>query len=61
MRVNVLGPIRHRLLEKLDFRSVPYRYYKLGYVKRGSIAFRVQKDGCGIPSSARALLVPEGL
>ena len=35
--------------------------YKLGYVKRGSTAFKVQKDGCGVPSAARALLVPEGL
>ena len=35
--------------------------YKLGYVKRGFTAFKVQKDGCGIPSAARALLGPEGL
>ena len=35
--------------------------YKLGYVKRGSTAFKVLKDGCGIPSAARALLGPEGL
>ena len=35
--------------------------YKLGYVKRGSTAFKVQKDGCGVLSAARALLVPEGL
>ena len=35
--------------------------YKLGYVKRGSTAFKVQKDGCGVPSAARALLGPEGL
>ena len=35
--------------------------YKLGYVKRGSTAFKVQKDGCGVPSAARALQVPEGL
>ena len=33
----------------------------LGYVKRGSTAFKVQKDGCGVPSAARALLGPEGL
>ena len=35
--------------------------YKLGYVKRGSTTFKVQKDGCGVPSAARALLGPEGL
>ena len=35
--------------------------YKLGYVKHGSTAFKVQKDGCGVPSAARALLGPEGL
>ena len=35
--------------------------YKLGYVKRGSTAFKVPKDGCGVPSAARALLGPEGL
>ena len=35
--------------------------YKLGYVKRGSIAFKVSKDGCGVLSAARALLGPEGL
>ena len=35
--------------------------YKLGYVKGGSTAFKVQKDGCGVPSAARALLGPEGL
>ena len=35
--------------------------YKLGYVKRGSTAFKVQKDGCGDPSTARVLLGPEGL
>ena len=34
--------------------------YKLGYVKHGSTAFKVQKDGCGVPSVARALL-GEGL
>ena len=28
---------------------------------RGSTAFKVQKDGCGVPSAARALLGPEGL
>ena len=27
----------------------------------GSTAFKVQKDGCGVPSAARALLGPEGL
>ena len=27
--------------------------YKLGYIKRGSSAFK--KDGCGVPSAARAL------
>ena len=36
-------------------------YNKLGYVKRGSTAFKVPKDGCGVPSAARALLGPEGL
>ena len=35
--------------------------YKLGYVKHGSTAFKVLKDGSGIPSAARALLGPEGL
>ena len=35
--------------------------YKLGYVMCGSTAFKVQKDGCGVPSAARALLGPEGL
>ena len=35
--------------------------YKLGFIKRGSTAFKVQKDGCGVPSAARALLGPEGL
>ena len=40
---------------------LPYTTYKLGYVKRGSTAFKVPKDGCGVPSAARALLGPEGL
>ena len=35
--------------------------FNLGYVKRGSTAFKVQKDGCDILSAARALLGPEGL
>ena len=35
--------------------------YKLGYIKRGSTAFKVLKNGCGVPSAARALLGPEGL
>ena len=35
--------------------------YKLGYIVCGSTAFKVQKDGCGVPSAARALLGPEGL
>ena len=39
----------------------PGNKYKLGYVKRGSTAFKVPKDGCGVPSAARALLGPEGL
>ena len=39
----------------------PPSKYELGYVKRGSTAFKVQKDGCGVPSAARALLGPEGL
>ena len=30
--------------------------YKLGYIKSGSTACKVQKDGCGVPSAARALL-----
>ena len=34
---------------------------KLEYVKRGSTTFKVLKDGCGVPSAARALLGPEGL
>ena len=41
--------------------SVYIYIYKLGYVKRGSTAFKVLKDGCGVPSAARALLGPEGL
>ena len=32
-----------------------------GYDKHGSTAFKVQKDGCGVPRAARALLGPEGL
>ena len=39
----------------------PYSKYKLGYVVRDSTAFKVQKDGCGVPSAERALLGPEGL
>ena len=35
--------------------------YKLGYVACGSTTFKVQKDGCGVPSAARVLLGPEGL
>ena len=35
--------------------------YKLGSIKHGSTAFKVQKDGCGIPSAARVLLGTEGL
>ena len=42
-------------------RVAPVTGYKLGYVKRGSTAFKVPKDGCGVPSAARALLGPEGL
>ena len=30
--------------------------YKLGYVKGGSTTFKVEKDGCGVPSAVRALL-----
>ena len=37
---------------------LPYTKYKLGYVKSGSTTFKVQKDGCDLPSAARALLVP---
>ena len=44
----------------LLLRQLWYKY-KLGYVKRGSTAFKVPKDGCGVPSAARALLGPEGL
>ena len=36
-----------------------FSIYKLGYVKCGSTSFKVQKDGCGVPSAARALLGPE--
>ena len=35
--------------------------YKLGYGKRGSTAFKVQKDGCDVPSVVRTLLGPKGL
>ena len=35
--------------------------YRLGYFKRGSTAFKVQKDSCGVPSAVRALLGPEEL
>ena len=35
--------------------------YKLGYVAHGFTAFKVQKDGCSVPSAARALIGPEGL
>ena len=49
------GPI------KCAYNVKPISKYKLGYVKRGSTAFKVQKDGCGVPSAARALLGPEGL
>ena len=31
---------------------------QLGYVKRVSTAFKVPKDGCGVPSAAMALLGP---
>ena len=47
------------LIEKCISRHV-YKY-RLGYVKGGSTAFKVQKDGCGIPSAARVLLGSEGL
>ena len=46
--------------EKLTINELGPKY-KLGYVKRGSTAFKVLKDGCGVPSAARALLGPEGL
>ena len=49
------GVTNHIVVPSLD------SIYKLGYVKRGSTAFKVQKDVCGIPSVARALLGPEGL
>ena len=60
----ILPPEHRRQIKKLMYRtwSSPIEtIYKLGYVKRGSTAFKVQKDGCGVPSAARALLVPEGL
>ena len=38
--------------------AVAVSRYKLGYAKRGSTAFKVQKDGCGVPSAAWALLGP---
>ena len=41
--------------------AVAFSIYRLGYVKGGSTAFRVQKVGCGVPSAARSLLGPEGL
>ena len=41
----------------IRFRTIRDKY-KLGYVKRGSTAFKVQKDGRGVP---RTLLGPEGL
>ena len=44
-----------------EIQLIPNNKYKLGYVKRGSTAFKVQKDGCGDPSTARVLLGPEGL
>ena len=53
----------HYLQPPIDichYRSLP-SIYKLGYVKRGSTAFKVKKDGCGVLSVARALLGPEGL
>ena len=46
---------------KSDIHTMAHNIYKLGYVKRGSTAFKVPKDGCGVPSAARALLGPEGL
>ena len=49
------------LKKKKVNRQVTCTIYKLGYVKRGSTAFKVPKDGCGVPSAARALLGPEGL
>ena len=50
----------HRYFETCRL-ALKQSIYKLGYVKRGSTAFKVQKGGCGIPSAARALLGPEGL
>ena len=42
----------------LNFWGVTYiqtlYIYKLGYVKGGSTTFKVEKDGCGVPSAARA-------
>ena len=49
---------------RFQFFFCPQTYlaiYMLGYIKGGSTAFNVEKDGCGVPSAARVLLGPEGL
>ena len=62
--------VEHYLVKPIIYEVCPndciifrgnFRIYKLGYVKRGSTVFKVQKDGCGVPSAARTLLGPEGL
>ena len=40
---------------------LPGTTYKLGYVMGGFTTFKVQQDGCGVLSAARALLGLEGL
>ena len=53
--------VRNPVVDTPESRTDGKSRYKLGYVKRGSTAFKVQKDGCGVPSAARMLLGPEGL
>ena len=53
--------IRVTVIVSLSVNFATCTIYKLGYIKGGSTTFKVQKDGCGIPSAARALLGPEGL
>ena len=57
--LHCLKVIRRRVCERTIEKTI--HTYKVGYVKGGSAAFKVQKDGCGVPSAARALLGPEGL
>ena len=59
---SAISPLYRKRVEYIpEFHDCPCYKYKLGYVKRGSTAFKVQKDGCGVPSAARTLLGPEGL